>query len=155
MPYQVGVAVPGGLNMWCTVVECLLQQDTRNVVVAVDLANCFNDIDRDALVEELRRYPELRPLARYVVAAYPRDMVSVTRINAAWRRLCTERGLAQGRPLSPVLASVLLQPCIIAAERAMADAQGCSVAELRKVAGVSYDHTGWGAEWGETQKWQL
>ena len=75
--------------MWCTVVECLLQQDARNVIVAVDLANCFNDIDRDALVEELRRYPELRPLARYVVAAYPRDMVSVTRINADWRRLCT------------------------------------------------------------------
>ncbi len=35
MPYQVGVAVAGGLNMWSTVVECLLQRDARNVVVAV------------------------------------------------------------------------------------------------------------------------
>eukprot|EP01043_Picozoa_sp_COSAG02_P028062 COSAG02_NODE_1684_length_11324_cov_8.190111_2_plen_66_part_00 len=43
MPYQVGVAVAGGLNMRSTVVECLLQRDARNVVVAVDLANCFND----------------------------------------------------------------------------------------------------------------
>ena len=50
MPYQVGVAVAGGLNMWSTVVECLLQRDARNVVVAVDLANCFNDVDRDALL---------------------------------------------------------------------------------------------------------
>eukprot|EP01044_Picomonas_judraskeda_P019389 COSAG03_NODE_4080_length_1695_cov_2.140977_1_plen_104_part_00 len=41
--------------MWCTVVECLLQCDPRNVMVAVDLENCFNAIDRDALVEELRR----------------------------------------------------------------------------------------------------
>ena len=37
MPYQVGVAVKGGLNMWATVVECLLQRDTGNVAVAIDL----------------------------------------------------------------------------------------------------------------------
>ena len=70
MPYQVGVAVPGGMNMWCTVVECLLQGDVRNVMVAVDLENCFNAIDRDALVDELQRHPQLRALSRYVVAAY-------------------------------------------------------------------------------------
>ena len=32
MPYQVGVAVAGGMNMWATVVECLLQVDTSNVI---------------------------------------------------------------------------------------------------------------------------
>jgi len=47
MPYQVGVAVKGGLNMWATVVECLLQRDTSNVALAIDLTNCFNDVDRD------------------------------------------------------------------------------------------------------------
>ena len=100
MPYQVGVAVAGGLNMWCTVVECLLQCDPRNVMVAVDLENCFNAIERDALVEELRRHTHLRPLARYVINAYPVGMVSVARIGEEWRRLCTERGPAQGRPLA-------------------------------------------------------
>jgi hypothetical protein len=137
MPYQVGVAVAGGMNMWCTVVECLLQSDARNVMVAVDLENCFNAIDRDALVDELQRHPGLRALARYVVAAYPSGMVSTTHIAGEWRRLCTERGLAQGRPLSPVLASVLLQPCIIEAERAMAEAQGCSLQDFRAMAGIA------------------
>ena len=127
----------GGMNMWCTVVECLLQSDARNVMVAVDLENCFNAIDRDALVDELQRHPGLRALARYVVAAYPSGMVSTTHIAGEWRRLCTERGLAQGRPLSPVLASVLLQPCIIEAERAMAEAQGCSLQDFRAMAGIA------------------
>ena len=71
--------------MWCTVVECLLQSDPRNVMVAVDLENCFNAIDRDALVDELRRHSGLRALARYVVAAYPPGMVSTTRIEGEWR----------------------------------------------------------------------
>ena len=54
------------------------------------------------------------------------------------KALCpSERGLAQGRPLSPVLASVLLQPCIVAAEVAMAEAHGCPVEELREVAGIA------------------
>ena len=64
MPYQVGVAVKGGLNMWATVVECLLQRDTSNVALAIDLANCFNDVDRDTLVDELRTHSNLTGLAR-------------------------------------------------------------------------------------------
>jgi len=137
MPYQVGVAVPGGLNMWATVVECLLQVDPRNVIVAVDLENMFNAIDRDELVEELLRHPNLAGLARNVIATYPPGLVSVAKIEGEWRRLSTERGLAQGRCLSPVLASVLLQPCIIAAEEAMVAEMGCTVAEFRATAGVA------------------
>ena len=57
--------------MWATVVECLLQVDPRNVIVAVDLENMFNAIDRDALVEELLRHDDLRALARNVIATYP------------------------------------------------------------------------------------
>ena len=42
-------------------VECLLQQDADNVIVAIDLANMFNDVDRDALVDELLRHTRLGP----------------------------------------------------------------------------------------------
>ena len=76
----------------------------------------FNAVDRDALVDELRRHSHLASLARYVVNLYPPGMVSVARIEGDWRRLNGDRGLAQGRCLSPVLASILLQPCIVAAE---------------------------------------
>ena len=43
MPYQVGVSVPGGLNMWATVVECLLQRDTDNVA-ATDWPKRIRDL---------------------------------------------------------------------------------------------------------------
>ena len=137
MPYQVGVAVPGGMGMWTTVVECLLQVDSANVLLAVDLENMFNAVDRDALVDELRKHSRLAPLARYVVGLYPPGMVSVARIEGEWRRLNVERGLAQGRCLSPVLASVLLQPCIVAAEDAMVAAAGVSREEFCRTCGVA------------------
>ena len=54
MPYQVGVAVPSGMGMWTTVVECLLQADTSNVLLAVDLENMFNAVDRDDYVHHNR-----------------------------------------------------------------------------------------------------
>ena len=44
-----------------------MQRDADNVVVAIDLANMFNDVDRDALIDELLRHDELAPLARYVL----------------------------------------------------------------------------------------
>ena len=71
--------------MWATVVECLLQRDTSNVALAIDLANCFNDVDRDTLVDELRTHSNLKGLARYVVATYPEGMMSWTRVGEEWR----------------------------------------------------------------------
>ena len=65
----------------------------------------FNDVSREQLCAELLRHEELRPLARYVQATYPPGMVQLTSIEHEWRTLCTERGLAQGRPLSPALAA--------------------------------------------------
>ena len=38
----------------------------------------FNDIDRDELIDECLNFPsgELRPLARYVAATYPDNMIA-------------------------------------------------------------------------------
>lgn len=113
------------------------QCDTSNVLVAVDLENMFNAVGRDALVDELRRHELLQPLARYVVALYPPGMISVAKVAGEWRRISMERGLAQGRCLSPVLSSVLLQPCIVAAEDAMVRAVGVSRQEFRRTCGVA------------------
>eukprot|EP01043_Picozoa_sp_COSAG02_P035957 COSAG02_NODE_2605_length_8442_cov_9.552080_14_plen_222_part_01 len=60
------------------------------------------------------------------------DMPSYTRIDGEWRVLCTERGAAQGRPLSPALSAVLLQPCIEAAEAAMVERMGVTRAQFRE-----------------------
>ena len=60
-------------------------------------------------------------LARYVHATYPRGFSCVACIGAVWRNLFMPRGVAQGRPLSPALASILLNPAIRAAHEAMAE----------------------------------
>ena len=51
MPFQVGVAVAGGMNLWTTAVECLLQSNHNNVIMSIDLSNMFNDVSRDRLGE--------------------------------------------------------------------------------------------------------
>ena len=63
MPHQVAVAVAGGMNMWATVVEALMQKDKHNCMCAIDLTNMFNDIDRDELIDECLNFPsgELTP----------------------------------------------------------------------------------------------
>ena len=38
-PHQVGAGVPGGLNMWATVVEAMLQRDHEAVIC--DVCGCF------------------------------------------------------------------------------------------------------------------
>ena len=121
MPFQVGVGVRGGLNMWATTVECLLQRNPGFALVSIDIENCFNAIDRDRLIDEClaSTEPGIRVLARYVERTYPPGMVAYAEISGRWRELQMSRGLAQGRPLSCVLAAVLLQPCLKAAQVAI------------------------------------
>lgn len=108
-----------------------------NNSMCICMENMFNAVDRDALVDELHRHRDLAPLARYVVNLYPPGMASVARITGEWRRLNTERGLAQGRCLSPMLSSVLLLPCIQAIEAAMIAAVGVSRQQFCRTCGVA------------------
>ena len=40
-------SVHGGTNIWTSVVEAHLQLHKSDVMVSIDLQNCFNEIDRD------------------------------------------------------------------------------------------------------------
>ena len=108
MPYQFGVGVPGGINIWTSVVEAHLQLHKSDVMVSIDLQNCFNEIDRDALITALLADARTAPLARYVAATYPPGMAVKLDVMGGWEDVIFDRGLAQGRPLSPALASFLL-----------------------------------------------
>ena len=119
MPYQFGVAVPGGLSLWSTVIECMLQADHNNVFLSIDLVNCFNTMDRDMLIAECMLHDELVPLATYVKNTYPPGMMCWVEVEDAWKGIAFENGTAQGRPLSPALCGILLRPALQAAKRAM------------------------------------
>jgi hypothetical protein len=47
-------------------------------------------------------------------------MVAWSKVDGAWQEINFVNGLAQGRPLSPALAAILLQPILIATKKAMA-----------------------------------
>jgi len=94
MPYQVGVAVPGGLSMWASVVEALLQQDEDNVMLSIDLSNCFNALDRNELIAECFRHELTRPLAHYVAMTYPPSTIAWNKVENSWRAINFEMGVA-------------------------------------------------------------
>ena len=124
MPLQFGVAVPGGLNLWSTVVEAMLQDNPNSVFLGIDLTNCFNAMSRDHLIDECLQHAELRPLARHIAGTYPPGMLAWVRVEEAWAAVNFQSGCAQGRPLSAALAGILLGLALKAAKLAMATAAG-------------------------------
>ena len=124
MPLQFGVAVPGGLNLWSTVVEAMLQDNPNSVFLGIDLTNCFNAMSRDHLIDECLQHAELRPLARYIAGTYPPGMLAWVRVEEAWAAVNFQSGCAHGRPLSASLAGILLGLALKAAKLAMATAAG-------------------------------
>jgi hypothetical protein len=81
-------------------------------------------MSREHLIDELLQHEELAELARYVQCTYPPGMVAWAKLGEDWREINFRTGTAQGRPLSPALAGILLQPCLIVAQREMARVEG-------------------------------
>ena len=65
-------------------------------------------------------------------------MIAYARIDQNWREAQMVRGLAQGRPASPVLAAILLNPCIIkAAHLAMRNAAEMTLEQAKRDLGAA------------------
>jgi hypothetical protein len=73
-------------------------------------------MSREHLIDELLQREELAELAQYVQCNYPPGMVAWAKLGKDWREINFCTGTTQGRPLSPALAGILLQPCLIAAQ---------------------------------------
>jgi hypothetical protein len=64
-PLQYGLATPGGCEAIVAGIRAYIKQEPQSLVLQVDLANAFNDVDRVAMFEELRdHFPELVPFVR-------------------------------------------------------------------------------------------
>ena len=91
MPFQVGVNMPGGMNSWSTNVEAHMQLFPEDIMVSIDLENCFNAPDCDALIEACLSCQLTAPLARYVATTYPGGMQVLLNVLGDWRRIPFER----------------------------------------------------------------
>lgn len=115
-PIQFGVGIPAGCEQ---AVHRLQHQLTRShpfklAGIAVDFKNAFNQRNRNDILKELYRYPELKPIWKIVDWAYSNP-------SALWIRddeyemvqpdeLQSSEGVKQGDPLGALLFALSMKP---------------------------------------------
>eukprot|EP01051_Picozoa_sp_SAG22_P007192 SAG22_NODE_496_length_9797_cov_4.177241_11_plen_256_part_00 len=157
MPHQVGVAVPGGITMLTTATEAELWKNGLGMrKLDEDLRNCFGEIDRVGLLEDVVDSKDLlgtdfSHLAPYVEMAYGGGaqyggwfwMEATAIAEARWVHTRSEEGVRQGATLSCFLCGLSGKRAQLAAEAAERD---CAAAALRLwVVGRGRR---WGGRWG-------
>jgi len=114
VPQQLGIAVPGGVEVAAHLVQvaaqAVQQQEAEGedlVIQTVDFSNAFNTVNRAAIATEISTHlPELRA---YVEWAYGRAAplyVGTEHVVSA------TSGVRQGDPLGPLLFAMALQPVL-------------------------------------------
>jgi hypothetical protein len=112
-PHQVGVAVPGGVEIViheARFVRDLFNSDKKfdkHGFLKVDFRNAFNEVDRQAIYNELvANFPQLVPYFTWCYA-------NPTTLFFGKYKVSSERGVQQGDPLGPFLFSLVLQKLIL------------------------------------------
>ncbi len=127
-PLQYAVSTPGGCESIIAGVRALLDLDPDLLVLQVDLANAFNEIDRVAIFEELRtHFPALVPFTRLFYAASSRLMYR--REDDSWTTLFSETGARQGDPLAMFYFCLGYQRALTSTHAAFPDVQLPSYAD--------------------------
>ena len=101
-PLQFGVATPGGCEAVVAGIRACLDVEPSSLVLQVDLANAFNEVDRVAMFEELRsHFPDLIPFIRCFYGEPSRLLLR--RDSGEWEILQSSTGSRQGDPLAGFL----------------------------------------------------
>ena len=108
-PLQVGVAQPLGTEVGLQVSRqwCGRHRNVPNAVfLKLDFANAFNTVDREHILEQVRRVmPGLAPWVDYCYA-------NPSKLLLGSRTVSSESGVQQGDPLGPLLFALALQPVL-------------------------------------------
>ena len=105
LPYQMGVAVPGGSEAVVLGIRAALEANPDWTLVAVDISNAFNSISRCAIFEALRDGgPQLQQLIPYARAQYGNPTPLWYKDGPrSVHRILSRTGTRQGDPLAGAL----------------------------------------------------
>lgn len=133
-PLQFGVSTPGGCEAVVAGIRACLDLEPETLVLQVDLANAFNEVDRVAMFDELRlHFPELLPFFRCFYAEPSRLLLR--RDSGEWELLESQTGSRQGDPLAGFLFALAYHRPLSATHAAFPDVQLPSYADDTHIVG--------------------
>jgi hypothetical protein len=132
-PLQYGVATPGGCEVVAGI-RAYIEQEPQSLVLQVDLANAFNEVDCVAMFEELRdHFPELVPFVRCFYAEPSRLLLR--RDSGEWELLQSSTRSRQGDPIAGHFFALSHRRALLATQTAFPDVQLASLAHDTHILG--------------------
>lgn len=101
--FSYGFRPQRGTHQALQALQTVLQKGAVNWVLDLDLKQCFDRIEHDALIEVIQRRVTDRGLLRLI-----RKWLTVGVVEAEGRRERQRRGVPQGAVISPVLSNIVL-----------------------------------------------
>ena len=126
LPFNYAIGVNGGIDVITTTLRLGLDKFMRKpeldgklpsrALVSLDIRNMFNAVSRQKLREIMRkRFPELENFADML---YEKDGRTAVKLHdGRWTYLSVCEGFAQGCPMSPVFAAIVLNEILTAINR--------------------------------------
>lgn len=140
LPFNYAIGINGGIDVITTTVRLGVDKYIRQpelkgkmpsrALVSLDIRNMFNAISRQKLREIMhKRFPELENFADMLYENDGRTAVKL--VDGSWRYIAVCEGFAQGCPMSPVFAAIVLNEILSKVDADLRDR-----AKARKAAGV-------------------